>query len=192
MRSNRCICVNCDENECFEKLYCFGFLGQARSWDRPFKILCDQARSWDRPALGTGPLLGQAPSWEHFMKSSKHISITMHGRYSFVIKEFRLPSVTRLAKEAKEAKRAKDIMTDVSDIKAKRAKLAKEAKEANEASEAAEANEEDKEAKEANEAAEAADAADNAKKGKCQTTISDFFDIAIYRPSLTLDLRFGP
>jgi len=82
----------------------------------------------------------------------------------------------------------KDHRVDVSDIKAKRAKLAKEAKEANEASEAAEANEEDKEAKEANEAAEAADAADNAKKGKCQTTISDYFDIAIYRPSLT----YGP
>ena len=67
-------------------------------------------------------------------------------------------------------------------------RLAKEAKEANEASIAAEANEEYKEAKEANEAAEAADAADNAKKGKCQTKISEYFDIAIYRPSLT----YGP
>ena len=110
---------------------------------------------------------------------SEHDFLVFHGMTE-------LPSVTRLAKEAKEAKRAKDIMADVSDIKAKRAKLAKEAKEANKASEAFEAlNQEDKEALEAWEAAEAADAADNAKKGKCQTKISEYFDIAIYRPSLT-------
>ena len=66
-------------------------------------------------------------------------------------------------------------------------RLAKEAKEANKASEAFEAlNQEDKEALEDWEAAEAADAADNARKGKCQTKISEYFDIvAIYRPSLT-------
>ena len=111
---------------------------------------------------------------------SKHDFLVFHGMTE-------LPSVMRLAKEAKEAKRAKDIMTDVSDIKAKRAKLAKEAKEANKASEAFEAlNQEDKEALEDWEAAEAADAADNARKGKCQTKISEYFDIvAIYRPSLT-------
>jgi len=49
------------------------FLGQARSWDRPFKILgtsplLGQAlqNSWDKPALGTCPskLLGQARSWD--------------------------------------------------------------------------------------------------------------------------------
>ena len=44
------------------------FLGQARSWERPFKIgTCPlkslgQARSWDMPfkMLGTGPLVGHA------------------------------------------------------------------------------------------------------------------------------------
>jgi len=49
------------------------FLGQARSWDRPFNILgtsllSGQAlqNSWDKPALGTGPskFLGQARSWD--------------------------------------------------------------------------------------------------------------------------------
>ena len=49
------------------------FLGHARSWDMPFKILGTGPllghallNVWDRPALGTCPLkcLGQARSWD--------------------------------------------------------------------------------------------------------------------------------
>jgi len=65
------------------------FLGQARSWDRPFKILgtnplLGQAlqNSCDRPALGTGPskFLGQARSWDNnSLQPHLHVGTSFGG-----------------------------------------------------------------------------------------------------------------